>query len=151
MVQEYSRHYRDSSLVNDHQSGLDIHDDPCVFPTKELCLYRKRRCHIPFASTILAISETWSSRISIPSSISLPKLLFTPSRDIPSPWPSHMLQHWMHLTEWAQGIFHHADEQIPLLIHTPQHTPLETRETPFQLPYYRVTIDAIKASFGNSD
>jgi hypothetical protein len=33
--------------------------------------------------------------ISIPSSISLPTLPFTRSRDIPSPWPSHMLQHWM--------------------------------------------------------
>jgi hypothetical protein len=39
--------------------------------------------------------------ISIPSSILLPTLLFTRSRDIPSPWPSHMLQHWMNLTEWA--------------------------------------------------
>jgi hypothetical protein len=32
MVEEYSRHYQDSSPVNDHQSNLDIRDDPCVFP-----------------------------------------------------------------------------------------------------------------------
>jgi hypothetical protein len=34
MVQEYSRHYRDFSPVNDHQSDLDIRDDPCVFPRR---------------------------------------------------------------------------------------------------------------------
>jgi hypothetical protein len=28
---EYSRHYQDFSLVNDHQSDLGIRDDPCVF------------------------------------------------------------------------------------------------------------------------
>jgi hypothetical protein len=38
------------------------------------------------------------------------------------------------------------DEQILLLMHTPQTTPLETQETPFQSPYYGVTVDAIKAS-----
>jgi hypothetical protein len=30
-VREHSRHYRDLSLANDHQSDLDIRDDPCVF------------------------------------------------------------------------------------------------------------------------
>jgi hypothetical protein len=45
----------------------------------------------------------------------------------------------------------HADEQIPLLLYTSQPTPLETQETPFLLPCYDVTIDAIKASSGNSD
>jgi hypothetical protein len=45
----------------------------------------------------------------------------------------------------------HADEQIPLLVYTPQPTPLETQETPFQSPCYGVTIDAIKASSRNSD
>jgi hypothetical protein len=45
----------------------------------------------------------------------------------------------------------HADENIPLLVYTVQPTPLETQETPFQLPYYGVTVDAVKASSGNSD
>jgi hypothetical protein len=62
-----------------------------------------------------------------------------------------MLQHWMNLTKWAQSIFQHADEQIPLLMHSPQPTPLETKETPFQSPSYVVTVDAIKASSGSSD
>jgi hypothetical protein len=36
-------------------------------------------------------------------------------------------------------------------MHTPLHTPLETQKTPFQSLYYRVTVDAIKASTGSSD
>jgi hypothetical protein len=62
-----------------------------------------------------------------------------------------MLQHWMNLTEWAQRIFRHADEKIPLLVHTPIPTPLETQETSFQSTSYVMTVDAIKASFGSSD
>jgi hypothetical protein len=46
---------------------------------------------------------------------------------------------------------HHADEQILLLVYTPQPTPLETQETPFWSPCYSVTVDAIKAFSGNSD
>jgi hypothetical protein len=46
---------------------------------------------------------------------------------------------------------HHADEQILLLVYTPQPTPLETQETPFLSPCYDVTVDAIKASSRNSD
>jgi hypothetical protein len=45
----------------------------------------------------------------------------------------------------------HADEQIPLLVYTPQPTPLETQETPFWSPCYSVTVDVIKASSENSD
>jgi hypothetical protein len=30
------RHYRDSSLINDHQSDMEIHDDPCAF-TEVFC------------------------------------------------------------------------------------------------------------------
>jgi hypothetical protein len=36
-------------------------------------------------------------------------------------------------------------------MHAPQHTPLETQDTPFQSPYYRVIVDAIKASSGSSN
>jgi hypothetical protein len=46
---------------------------------------------------------------------------------------------------------YHADEKIPLLFYTPQPTPLETQETPFQLPSYGAMVDAIKAFFENSD
>jgi hypothetical protein len=46
---------------------------------------------------------------------------------------------------------HHADEQILLLVYTPQPTPLETQETPFRLPCYGVMVDAFKASSRNSD
>jgi hypothetical protein len=31
MVWEHYRHYRDLSPVNDHQSDLEIRDDPCAF------------------------------------------------------------------------------------------------------------------------
>jgi hypothetical protein len=43
----------------------------------------------------------------------------------------------------------HVDEKIPLLVYTPQPTPLEIQETPFRSPCYGVTVDAIKASSGN--
>jgi hypothetical protein len=45
----------------------------------------------------------------------------------------------------------HADQQIPLLMHMPQPTPLETQATPFQSPCYGLMVDAIKASSGSSD
>jgi hypothetical protein len=44
-----------------------------------------------------------------------------------------------------------ADEKIPLLVYTPQPTPLETQETSFWSPCYGVTVDAIKASSRSSD
>jgi hypothetical protein len=31
MVQEHYRHYGELSPINDHQSDLEIHDDPYVF------------------------------------------------------------------------------------------------------------------------
>jgi hypothetical protein len=43
--------------------------------------------------------------IFIPSSISFTDIAINLFCDVPSPWPSHMLQHWMNLTEWAQSIF----------------------------------------------
>jgi hypothetical protein len=45
----------------------------------------------------------------------------------------------------------HADEQIPLLVYTPQPTPLETQEIPFRSPCCGVMVDAIKAFSENSD
>jgi hypothetical protein len=45
-----------------------------------------------------------------------------------------------------------VEEQISLLMHTPQHTALEkTQKTLFQSPCYGVTVDEIKASSGSSD
>jgi hypothetical protein len=46
---------------------------------------------------------------------------------------------------------YHVDEQILLFVYMPQPTPLETQGTPFWSPCYGVTVDAMKASFGNSD
>jgi hypothetical protein len=37
------------------------------------------------------------------------------------------------------------------LVYMPQHTPLETQETPFQSPCYGATVDAIEAFSRNSD
>jgi hypothetical protein len=57
----------------------------------------------------------------------------------------------MNLTEWAQSIFRHVDEQILLLMHSPLPTQLETQEKPFQSPSYVMMVDEIKASSGSSD
>jgi hypothetical protein len=122
----------------------------CI-PTKELCCYRKCQCLIPFASMILAISMDWSL---VSPYLVQPRYRYcysTRFRHIPSPWPSHMLQHWMNLTKWAQSIFHHSDEQILLLVHTPLPTPLATQDTPFQSPSYVMMVDAIKVASRCSD
>jgi hypothetical protein len=63
-----------------------------------------------------------------------------------------MLQHWMEISPGGPRVyFCHAEEQIPLLMHTLQPTPLEIQETPFQSPCYGVTVDAIKTSSKISD
>jgi hypothetical protein len=38
MIQEYYRHYRDSSPVNDHQSDLDIRDYTSVFTQRNFLI-----------------------------------------------------------------------------------------------------------------
>jgi hypothetical protein len=130
-IREYSRHYRDSFLVNDHQSDLDIRDDLCVFPMKELCCYQKLWCPIPFASAILAISETWLSvspylvQYRYRHCYLLVPVIFHP-RDL----VTYCNIGWIS-PSGPKVSSRHADEQIPLLMHTPQPAPLETRETPF--------------------
>jgi hypothetical protein len=47
--------------------------------------------------------------------------------------------------------FRHAEEQISLLVHTPQHTPTEYLKTPFESPNHGMTVDVLKESFGSSD
>jgi hypothetical protein len=138
MVREYSKHYRDSSLVNDHQSNLDICDDPCSF-TKDF--YRWTTNADVLVSAIHAISETWS-----PVS---PYLVQSHYRHC------HLLVLWYSIpvtlshVATLDGIslsgprvsFHHAEEQIPLLMHTPQHTPLETQRHIFSHPVKVETVD----------
>jgi hypothetical protein len=151
MVREYSRHHRDSSPVNDHQWDLDITDDPCVFTKVFSSLNRKRRCPIPFVPVILEISETWSSvsPYLIQSCYWHCHLL--------APWYSHScdLLTYYNLDEISPSgprvFFHHVEEQIPILMHTPRHTLLETQKTRFQSPCYSVMVDATKASSGSSD
>jgi hypothetical protein len=96
MVREYSRHHRDSSLVNDHQWDLDIPDDPCVFTKVFSLLNRKRRCPIPFVPVILEISETWSS--------------VSPYLIQSCYWHCHLLALWyshscdlLHITTWMKS------------------------------------------------
>jgi hypothetical protein len=94
MVREYSRHYRYFSLVMIiNRIGISMmipmHSrrtfviEPQMLMSYSLCFCDT--CNIQ--DLIIGIS--------IPSSISLPTLPFTCSRDIPSPWPSHMLKNWM--------------------------------------------------------
>jgi hypothetical protein len=76
MIQEYSRHYCDSSPVNDHQLDLDIHDDP-LHSTKDFVVEPET-----LMSYSICFSDTCNIRdlivgIFIPSSISLPTLTFT--------------------------------------------------------------------------
>jgi hypothetical protein len=42
--------------------------------------------------------------------------------------------------------FRHAEEQILIFVHMPQPTLLEYLKTPFQSPFHRMTVDAIKVS-----
>jgi hypothetical protein len=151
MVQEYSRHHWDSSPVNDHQCDLDIRDDPCVSTKVFLLLNRKFRCPIPFVSAILAISKT---RLSVSSYLVQSHYQYFNSLIL---WYSIPVtySHVATLDEISPSgprvSVHHTKEQIPLLIHMPLHTPLETQKTPFQSPCNHVMVDAIKASSWSSD
>jgi hypothetical protein len=122
----------------------------CI-PTKKLCHYRKCGCPIPFVYVMLAISDVWSSVSPyLVQSHYRHRNLLVPVIFHPRDLVTCCNIGWI-LPSGPRVPFHNAEEQIPLLMHTPQHTPLETQETPFQSPYYRVTVDAIKASSGSSD
>jgi hypothetical protein len=115
MVREYSRYYRDSSLVNDHQSDLDIRDDPCVFTWRTFVIEPQMLMSYSFC-----LCDTCNIRglivgISIPSSISLPTLPFTRSvifhpRDLVT-----CCNIGWNLTEWAQSIFPSRERKNPAL------------------------------------
>jgi hypothetical protein len=149
-VREYSRHYRDFSPINDDQSDLDIRDGPSLFPRRNLSLPQTLMPY-SFCSMILAISEVWSSvssylvqscyrycHLPVPVIFHPPDLVICCNIGLISP-------------SGPRVSFCHAEEQILLLMYMPQHTPLETQETPFQSPYYRVMVGAIKDSSGSSD
>jgi hypothetical protein len=88
--------------------------------------------------------------IFIPGSISLPTLPFSRSHDIPSSWPSHMLQHCMNLTEWAQSIFLSRGRTNPA---PDAYASIYSIGNPIDTfsAYYRVTVDTIKTSSRSSD
>jgi hypothetical protein len=149
-VREHSRHHRDSSPVNDHQSDLDIHDDPYAFT--------KVFHHWTANVDVLFPLFLWYCNIrylivdiTIPSSISLTILLFTRSMIFhPCDLVTCCNIGWIS-PSGPKVSFRHVEEQILLLVHTPQPTPLEYLNTPFQSPCYRVTVDVIKAFAGCSD
>jgi hypothetical protein len=104
MVGEYSRYYRDSSPVNDHQPNLDIRDDPCVFPRRNFvvtpnidALFLLLVRYLQYPRFDRRYLHTYFNLVS--------DIVIYSFRDIRSPWPSHMLQHWMNLIEWARSIF----------------------------------------------
>jgi hypothetical protein len=49
MVRERYRHYQELSSVNDHQSDLEIRDDPHAFYEVLLVVEHKRRRTFPFS------------------------------------------------------------------------------------------------------
>jgi hypothetical protein len=88
----------------------------------------------------------------IPSSISLPILAFTRfvvfhPRDL---FTCCNIAYVISLSE-SRVSFRHVKEQILLLVHTPQSISLAYPKTPFQSPFYGMTVDAIKAATGYSD
>jgi hypothetical protein len=122
-----------------------------VYSHEGICRYHKCWCPIPFVSVILAMSEVWSlvSSYLVQSDYRhchlLVPMIFHP-RDLVTCYNIGWIS-----PSGPRVSFRHTEEHIPLLMHTRQHTPLETQETPFQSPYYWVTVDAIKASSGSSD
>jgi hypothetical protein len=113
-----------SSIIY-RQGVLGNNNDPCVFYKDVIVVLTITSNPIPFVTLILALVWDFITGIIIPSSISLPTRLFNSFCLIPSSWPSHVLQLGCNLTEWALNIFRHADEQTPLLTHTPQPIPLD--------------------------
>jgi hypothetical protein len=89
--------------------------------------------------------------ISISSSILLPTLPFTRSVILHPPGLVTCCNIGWNLTSGPRVSFCHVEEQIPLLMHTPQHTPLETQRHILSHPVKVETVDAIKASSRSSD
>ena len=101
---KYTRHRRDTSPTNDHQWDLDGHSDPCAF--QKICYrWTVNIVSYSFCFAILAVSEIWSSVSWYLVRSRYRHSLFTRSRGISSPWPSHKLQLGCNLTKWAQSIF----------------------------------------------
>jgi hypothetical protein len=115
MVREYSRHYRDSSPVNDHQSYLDIRDDPCVFTQRIFVIELQMSMSYFFCFYDTCNIRDLIVGISIPSSILLPTLSFTRSVIFhPHDLVTCCNIGW-NLTEWAQSIFPSRGRTNPAL------------------------------------
>jgi hypothetical protein len=140
-------------LLSDKWSSIRSRD-----PWWPLCIFkglsslsRKHRCPIPFVSAILAISETWSS-----VSPYLVQYRYWHCHlvilDIPSPWTSHMLQHWMkshrvgpkYLSVMRKNKYRSWCICLNILH-------WKTQKHLFSHPVKEETVDAIKASTGSSD
>jgi hypothetical protein len=111
---EYSRHHRDSSPVNDHQGNLDGHDNSCAFmknfhhwTANVDVLFPLFLRYLQYPRLDRQYHHTWFNLVTHIAIYSL--------RDIPSPWPSHMLQYWMNLTKWVLGIFPSRGRTNPAL------------------------------------
>jgi hypothetical protein len=114
-VWEYSKHYREFSLVNNHQSDLDIHDDPYVFTRRTFIV--EPQSSMSYSFCFCDTCNIWGLiiGISIPSSISLPTLSFTLSVIFhPLDLVTCCNIGW-NLTDWAQSIFSSRGRTNPAL------------------------------------
>jgi hypothetical protein len=151
MVRVYSRHYRDSSPVNDHQSDQEIRDDPCAF----VKVFHRWTANIDalFPLFLWYLQYPRLDRRYHHTKFNLVTgIAFYSFHDILSLWPSHMLQHWIkshrvgpeYLSVTQKNKFRSWCTCLNILH-------WKTQETHFQSPCYGVTVDAIKASSGSSD
>jgi hypothetical protein len=99
---------------------------PLCFPRNILITWTNIESYSPFL-TIPSFSEIWSLAPLIPSLISVLTNAFTRSRDNTSPWPNHMLASFIDVISPSgpRVPIHHADAQIPILMHMPQRTTSE--------------------------
>jgi hypothetical protein len=102
-----------------------------VCSTNIKSLNHKRRVLFPLLLRYRHSSKTWSSVSLYLVQSRYRQGYSTRSCVISSSWPTHVLQLGCNLIERAQYIFHHTDEQIPLLAHTPKLIPLEYLRSTF--------------------
>ena len=150
MVQDHSRHDRDTSSINDKQRDLETHDGPCAIH-ELIRLNLNIRILFPLYLD-MSLSEIWSSVswylvLSRYRQITLTRSHDHTSCDLVTCLQTLMWSHWV-------GPFSISSAfgcTNPGLDHTPQRAPLEYPTTPLWSPCYGVTVDAIKATSGNSD
>jgi hypothetical protein len=135
------------------RGGLENHSDPYVFHQDMIIVWTITLSLIPVVLRYRHASEMWSSVSRYLVRSCCQQGHSTHSCLIPSPWPTHTMRNFMAVISPSgpRVSIHHADEQIPVLTHTPQPIPSKYLRTPFWSSSYRMAFDAMRVASGDID